>query len=99
MTVDKPKDLSGPRAVFVIPLGTYVTPGIKIAIDGNEPLDLEVEYCDKQGCYAGTLLDQSLLSRLKLGRQIIVTFQHRSRQVIKLPISLAGFSSGLATLN
>ena len=99
MTVDKPEDLTEPRAVFAIPLGTYVTPGIKIKIDENEALDLEIEYCDKQGCYAGILLDQSLLNSLKRGRQVIVLFQHRSRQTIKLPISLMGFSTGFAALN
>lgn len=99
MTVDKPDDLAEPRAVFTIPLGTYVTPGIKINIDGNEPLDLEIEYCDTKGCYAGILLEQSLLSSLKRGRQVIVSFQHRSRQTIKLPISLMGFGTGFAALN
>jgi invasion protein IalB len=99
MTVDKPEDLTEPRAVFAIPLGTYVTPGIKINIDGNEPLDLEIEYCDTKGCYAGILLEQSLLSRLKRGNQVAVSFQHRSRQTIKLPISLMGFSTGFAALN
>ena len=99
MTVDKPEDLTQPRAVFAIPLGTYVTPGIKIKIDQNQPLDLEIEYCDKQGCYAGILLDQSLLSSLKRGSQVAVSFQHRSRQTIKLPISLMGFSTGFAALD
>jgi len=99
MTVDKPKDLTGPRAVFAIPLGTYVTPGISVTIDGSDPLKLEIEYCDKKGCYAGILLDGSLLDNLKQGRQITVSFQHRNRQKIKLPISLIGFSSGLAALN
>jgi len=99
MTVDRPKDLSAPRAIFVIPLGTYVTPGVSVQIDTSDPLDLEIEYCDKQGCYAGISLDQPILSLLKRGRQAVVTFQSRGRQEIKLPISLNGFSSGLAALN
>lgn len=99
MTVDTPQDLSAPRAIFVIPLGTYITPGISVQIDANDPLDLDIEYCDKQGCYAGIALDQPILILLKRGRQAVVTFQSRGRQEIKLPISLNGFSSGLAALN
>ena len=99
MTVDRPKDLSAPRAIFLIPLGSYITPGISVQIDATEPLDLGIEYCDKQGCYAGILLDQTILDLLKRGRQAVVTFQTRGRQEIRLPISLDGFSSGLAALN
>jgi len=99
MTVDRPQDLSAPRAIFVVPLGTYVAPGISVQIDANDPLDLEIEYCDKLGCYAGKLLDQSILNLLKRGRQAVVRFQSRGRQQIILPISLSGFSSGLAALN
>jgi invasion protein IalB len=99
MTVDRPRDLGSPRAIFVIPLGTYITPGISVRIDANDSLNLEIEYCDKQGCYAGILLDQSILNLLKGGRQAVVSFQNRSRQEIRLPISLIGFSSGLAALN
>ena len=98
MTVDRPPDLSAPRAIFMIPLGTYVTPGILVQIDANDPLVLEIEYCDKLGCYAGKLLDQSTLNILKRGRQALVTYQTRARQEIGLPISLNGFSSGLSAL-
>lgn len=99
MTVDKPQDLTAPRAVIVIPLGTYVTPGVLLKVDTSEPIELKIEYCDKQGCYAGVLLEQSILNLFKRGRQAVVSFQNRSRQVINLPISLSGFSSGLASFN
>jgi len=98
MIIDRPQDLAAPRAILVIPLGTYVTPGISVKIDAKDSFNLEIEYCDKQGCYAGILLDQSLLVMLKKGRQAVVSFQNRGRQEISLPISLNGFSSGLAAL-
>ena len=99
MTVDKPKGLSAPRAIFVIPLGTYVLSGILVKIDSNDPMNLEIEYCDKNGCYAGILLENPVLNHLKQGRKAMVTFQNRARQKISLPISLNGFTSGLAALN
>jgi invasion protein IalB len=98
MTVDQPQGLAAQRAIFVIPLGTYVTPGISVKIDSNDSINLEIEYCDKKGCYAGILLDHSILTMLKGGREAVVSFQNRGRQEISLPISLNGFTSGLAAL-
>lgn len=98
MVVDLPRNLAAPRAIFKSPLGTYLKPGIKIAIDSQPAIDLEIEYCDRQGCYAGKLLEPAILQSLQQGRRITVTFQNRGRQEISLPISLLGFSAALNEL-
>ena len=98
MTIDKPEDLSAPRAIIKIPLGTYLQPGISIDIDSKSPRNLDIEYCDKQGCYAALLLEAEILNLFKRSRLISVVFQNRSRQQIKLPISLEGFTSALTAI-
>jgi invasion protein IalB len=99
MTVDKPPALNKPRVIIRIPLGTYVSPGLSFQIDKGTALRFDIEYCDNNGCYAGMELNDGMLNLLKRGNLVRVSFQHRNRSNINLPISLSGFSSALKALN
>lgn len=87
-----------PGAIFELPLGLYLPPGVIFSIPGVEPIRVPIRTCLTQGCTAALLLPADALAALKKGDEAEVTVETAPRQKASAPISLKGFSKAFATL-
>lgn len=95
MAVGYVPDTSEPVAVFTLPLGVRLPPGVQIQVDDQEPSRFPMQLCMNQGCRADLLLDDELLAQLRRGRQAEITVLDPGGQPVVLPVSLIGFTSAL----
>ncbi len=98
VAVTYPKGREQPVAVFTLPLGIALPPGIALAVDGDKPRRYAVDRCVANGCKAGIVLDAALLKRFKAGNRAMVTIHDGQRKPISLPVSLQGFTAALRSL-
>lgn len=87
-----------PIALLSLPLGISLPPGVTIRIGDAQPTRVIVERCEPNGCRAGLKLNDALLTQLKRGTQLTVTFHDAERRPIEVPLSLDGFEAGLDAL-
>ena len=87
-----------PFALFTLPLGVFLPPGVTLKIDDSEPQQFPYEICQPDGCKAILKLDDATLDRLKKGTKAEVTFQGAGRRDVNVPLSLKGFSTAFAVL-
>ncbi len=85
---------------FAVPLGVSFAQGLTIEIGAFRAPNLKYRRCERDGCYVEGVLPQALLDAMQTqgldkGAMDIVSVDGRKFQV---PISLNGFSDGLALL-
>ncbi len=80
--------------VVTVPLGVHLPSGMRLQVDDAEAIDLTYERCDQGGCYAGSILDASLLESLMKGNDCRVTFNNLNGKSITATMSLSGFTAG-----
>ena len=88
-----------PIALLSLPLGISLPPGASIQIDEHEAKRIPIERCEPNGCRAGLKLPEDILASFRSGSQMSVTFYDAKREPIVVPLSLDGFSEGLAALD
>ncbi len=91
-------DREEPVALLTLPLGISLPPGGTLQVDDNEPVRFQIERCEPNGCRAGLILRPELLQQFKKGMKAQVTFHDAGRRPISVPVSLQGFTAGLASL-
>lgn len=87
-----------PSAVFIVPLGVILPPGVSMQIDGGSATKVDFQQCNRQSCVAPLPLDDTLLSTMKKGLEAQVTFHavvQGNRRPITVPVSLKGFTAAL----
>ncbi len=88
-----------PLIVVTVPLGTLLPAGTALMMEGVEPLKMPYLTCATEGCItAGTPLPAEMIEAMKEGEQATVRVATLGKQVVPLPISLKGFSKGLAAI-
>jgi len=87
-----------PIALLSLPLGISLPPGVSIELPGGNPIRFPVERCEPTGCRAGLKIKPDFLDALQSAEKLTVRFSDAKRQPIEVPLSLAGFASGLAAL-
>lgn len=92
-------------AVFTVPLGVFLRPGLGLKIDGGEPIWIPYERCTPLGCIAAAPLEQpmedqqKLVDRFKRGAKLeIIVFDNKGPVAVPEPISLNGFTKGFSAL-
>jgi len=85
-------------AVVTVPLGVHLPPGLELRIDEGETTRHEFGSCLERGCIAGIDLSDAQLAALKAGARAHFTFRDARRQPVTVPISLAGFTAAVSTL-
>ncbi len=87
-----------PFALFTLPLGVLLPPGVSLKIDEGELLPFPYEICQPDGCKAVLRLDDATLDKLKKGAKAEVAFHGAGRREVKVPLSLKGFGTAFAAL-
>ncbi len=87
-----------PVALFTLPLSISLPPGGSIQVDDNEEQRFQIERCEVNGCRAGISLKENMLEQFMKGMQARIIFHDGARRPISVPLSLKGFTAGLAAL-
>jgi invasion protein IalB len=88
-----PSDTHTPIALVQLPLGLNLPAGAKFQVDDGKPVDLQVQTCENRGCYASTPIAADVLTALKSGKQLKVSFQNLGKETISIPMPLADFAA------
>jgi invasion protein IalB len=86
-------DTRTPIAVIQLPLGLNLPAGAKLQVDDGKTADLQIQTCEQRGCYANTPIAADLLTAMKSGKQLKVSFQNLAKEVISIPMPLADFAA------
>ena len=86
-------DTRSPDAVVQLPLGLNLPGGARLQIDDGKLIDLPIQTCEDRGCYANTPISPDLLTALKSGQQLKVSFQNLAKETITTPVPLADFAA------
>ncbi len=87
-----------PVAIFNLPLGISLPPGVTIKVDKGEQERLPIEHCFPGGCRAYLGLEEKQLAAFKGGLEAQVTFHDLTRRPVAVPVSLRGFTAGFNAL-
>lgn len=87
-----------PVAVVALPLGIFVPAGARAEVDDKKPVELAVETCDQRGCYAKGPVSPELLSAMKTGKTLTVSFTTMSKETINVPLQLSEFAAAYAKI-
>jgi invasion protein IalB len=88
-----PSDTHTPIALVQLPLGLNLPAGAKFQVDEGKSVDLQVQTCENRGCYASTVIAPDVLTALKSGKQMKVSFQNLGKETISIPMPLADFAA------
>lgn len=88
-------DRGMPMALFSVPLGIRLQPGLELQVDDNEPVRIGVDICGADGCMASMLFDDDMLQQFRQGSAGTVTIRDARNQTFDLPISMMGFTAAL----
>lgn len=87
-----------PVALFTVPLGIRIQPGLQLQVNDNEPVRVAVEICGQEGCMASMAFDEDMLAQFRNGTSGTVRIRDPRDQVHELPISMMGFTAALRRL-
>jgi invasion protein IalB len=88
-----PSDTHTPIALVQLPLGLNLPAGAKFQVDDGKPIDLQIQTCENRGCYASTPIAPDVLTALKSGKQLKVSFQNLNKETISIPMPLTDFAA------
>jgi invasion protein IalB len=80
-------------ALVQLPLGLNLPAGAKLQVDEGKVLDLQIQTCENRGCYANAAITPDLLTALKSGKQLKVSFQNLAKETITIPMPLTDFAA------
>ena len=96
VVIGYPQGADQPIALFNLPLGMRLPPGVALRVDNNEPINFPIQICLRGGCRANIALSDDLTRQLRAGSQAQLTIADPQGQEIQLPLSLLGFSAALS---
>ena len=88
-----PGDTRTPVALIQLPLGLNLPVGAKLQVDDGKAVDVPIQTCEARGCYINTPIAADVLSQLKSGKQLKVSFQNLGKETISIPMPLADFAT------
>ena len=88
-----PGDTRAPLAFVQLPLGINLPAGAKFQVDEGTAIDLPIQTCENRGCYASAPVTPELLTALKSGKQLKVSFHDLGKETITVPMPLNDFAA------
>ena len=84
-----------PRAgrAGAIAAGANLPAGAKFQVDDGKTSELQIQTCEARGCYANLQISPDVLTALKSGKQLKVSFQNLAKETISIPMPLADFAA------
>jgi invasion protein IalB len=86
-------DTHMPTAMVQLPLGINLPVGAKFQVDDGKPADLQIQTCENRGCYAATPIAPDMLTALRTGKQLKISFQNLGKETISIPMPLTDFAA------
>ena len=80
------------------PLGIFLPSGLTLKIDDTDLGRVPFVRCVVVGCLAYATLDDAILEKFSAGKTAIFLIYRTEEQGYGVPVSLSGFSEGLAAL-
>jgi invasion protein IalB len=93
INVRVPAETRAPIALVQLPLGLNLPAGAKLQVDDGKTSDLQIQTCEARGCYANLQIAPDVLTALKSGKQLKVSFQNLAKETITIPMPLADFAA------
>lgn len=90
-----PPDAERPVALFNLPLGMLLPPGVQLRIDDGEAERFPVQICLQAGCRSSIELTDDLVSQMRAGERATLTIADPQNRDVEIPLSLLGFSAAL----
>ncbi|MCC8984193.1 invasion associated locus B family protein [Bradyrhizobium acaciae] len=88
-----PGDTRTPIALIQLPLGLNLPVGAKLQVDDGKAVDVPIQTCEARGCYINAPITADVLTQLKSGKQLKVSFQNLGKETISIPMPLADFAT------
>lgn len=95
VVIGYPQGAESPIALFNLPLGMRLPPGVQLQVDENEPVGFAVQICLNSGCRGDIAINETLEAQMRAGAQAVLTIADPQGRGIELPLSLSGFSAAL----
>jgi invasion protein IalB len=92
VNVRVPNDTHVPVMLVQLPLGLDLAAGAKLQVDDGKTGDLQLQTCENRGCFASTQISPDLLTALRAGKQLKLSFQNLSKETITIPLPLTDFA-------
>jgi len=84
--------------VLTTPTGVAVRDGIRLSVDGGEPMQVPFDICGPRACQARLALDDTFLKRLAAGTKASANFVAANKRMIQSEVDLKGFKAAYAYL-
>ena len=83
-----------PKKFFLaaVPPGLLLQPGVRVAVDQNQPANGRYSICFPNACYAEVEVNDAFFNALKKGTNLVIQAMNQQAKTINFPVSLAGFS-------
>ncbi len=82
-----------PAIIASLPLGLYIPGGVSLDVDGAASQKLDLQTCDRTGCFATAQLADATLAAMQKGKKLDLVFQSVSKRNVTLPLQLTGFAA------
>ena len=86
------------QALFTLPLGILLQPGIEFKGGTAKAVRIPFSVCVKNGCVAITKLESATVKGMKAGDKGSVKFAAAQKQILEIPVSLSGFTAAFNSL-
>ncbi|WP_213775013.1 invasion associated locus B family protein [Bradyrhizobium sp. dw_78] len=88
-----PSDTRVPVILAQLPLGISLPGGAAFQVDDGKTTDLQIQTCENRGCFASTQITPDVLTALRSGKQLKVSFQNLAKETIAIPMPLTDFAA------
>ena len=85
--------------IVKLPPTTILEAGMIVQVDDRDVREVGIRACGPANCTVAALVDDKLLGELRAGKRATVAYQLKeSQEIVRVPLSLKGFSRGIASL-
>ncbi|MFG1478975.1 invasion associated locus B family protein [Xanthobacter sp. V4C-4] len=88
-----PADTRKPVLVSQIPLGILVSQPVVLKVDGQNAVNLAVETCRPEGCFANAPLPDAFATATRTGKELNLSFKGVDGQTVNMNLPLEGFAA------
>ena len=88
------RQVSGePKKFFLaaVPPGLLIQPGVRVAVDQNQPATGKYSICFPNACYAEVEITDAFFKNMQKGKNLVVQAMNQQAKTVNFPVSLEGF--------